>query len=199
MTYTKQEFNGCRFNPLNEQRMLEAYPVLCEIVLPEWTNDPYLDQLIRYTIAVYDPTSPLMRTEKDLTYRKDAALQLALIEDEEVQAKVVACIYGEGAWQVELIVRFFIRFVKSKEAAAIAAFEAKYWESIKIIMLPINTANKDKDVLDAVQKKSAVSEEIDKDILRLEKYYEKFYGGDKELEAKAKKRVTPEMIANGKK
>ena len=49
--------------------------------------------------------------------------------------------------------------------------------------------------MDAVQKKSALKDELDKDIIRIDKLYKSFFGEDVELEKKGKLKITPENIA----
>lgn len=193
MNYKKPDFANCQFNPLVENKILEAYPKLCEIVLPEWV-DENTDALLRYAIMVYDPKSPLVLNERDMNYRKGIAAELVGLEDELLSESIFNCTHLYAA---DLIVRFLIRFVRSKEWAAICAFETAYTESIKEVIEPIS-GRSSKERLDSVQKKAAVKEEIIKDIERLDKLYRVFFGEDDELQTKGKKRLTPEMIANGK-
>lgn len=193
MTYKKQDFAACQFNPLVEQKIIEVYPKISEIILPEW-SDGYTDQILRYIIMVYDPKSPLVNNERDLNYRKGIAAELAGLAEEEVTESLFNATH---AYCADLIVRYLIRFVRSKEWAAICAFESAFTESIKEVIEPIS-GKSSKERLDSVQKKAAVKEEIIKDIERLEKLYRSFFGEDDELQAKVKRRLTPEMIASGK-
>lgn len=170
--------------------MLENYPQLSEIILPDWM-DEYTDCVMRYIVMVYDPKSPLINNERDLNYRKGVAGELAGIEDEEVLESLFTSTHRYSA---DLTVKYLCRFVKSKEWAAICAFESSFWESIKEVIEPI-TGKNSREKLDSVQKKSAIKEEIEKDILRLDKLYRVFFGEDDELQNKAKKRLTPELIA----
>lgn len=171
--------------------MFENYPQLTEIVLPEWL-DENTDAILRYLIMVYDPKSPVVNNERDLNYRKGIAAQLVGLEDEELCGAIYNSTHPYSA---DLIVRYLIRFVRSKEWAAICAFETAYTESIKEVIEPIS-GKSSKERLDSVQKKAAVKEEIIKDIERLDKLYKVFFGEDEELQSKGKRRLTPEMIAN---
>lgn len=193
MGYKKAAFAGCMFNPLSEEKLLIAYPRLSEIVLPEW-QDEHLDNIIRFIICVYDPKSPLFLTERDLNFRKGLSAELCGfdMDDEEFITSIFTCTH---TYFVELLMRFLTRFIKSKEFAAIIIVENCFWESAKKLMEPI-TGKDSKQELEAVQKKSAIKDELDKDIARLDRYYKAYFGEDEVLEEAAKKiRKTPESIS----
>jgi len=176
---------------LVDEPLVTVYPMIHEILGPVNEEDGYLDNLLRYIIMVYDPRSPLVVNEKDLGLRKQSAADLAglsVMGDENVEA-VFTCQYNNIS---ELIAGYLRRFAKSKEWAAICAFEFTFWESIKELMEPINGDNS-KQILDSVQKKAAIKQEVDLDIKRLDMYYRQFFGQDEELIKK--KRTTPEMLA----
>jgi len=171
--------------------MLQAFPVINEIVMPEWVDD-MLDTIIRYTIMVYDPKSPLTMGERDLNYRKGIAMELLEVTDEETMQAFYTCNYPN---LVEFTVKYLIRFIRSREWAAICAFEAKYWEAIKLIMLPISTDKSDKEQLEAANKKDVLSASIDEGLNKLDLYYRRFFGDDEEMLNRAKRRLTPELMA----
>lgn len=182
---------------MSNEKMLEKYPVISEIVMPEWTSDGLLDSIIRYTIMVYDPKSPLVMAERDLNYRKGIAAEFAGfdINNEETMNLIYSCTYP---LLVDYTVKYLIRFIKSKEWAAIAAYEYKFWEAIRLIMQPISTEKSDKEQLDAANKKDVLSVSIDQGLLKLESYYKSFFGEDEELERRSKRRMTPELMAEKK-
>lgn len=191
--FSEKDFSNLQFNPLTKKKILDTYPKLIEIVSNEWVKEPDIDNILRYVILVYDPKSTLVITEKDLNYRKGIGAELAGLntEDEEY----IQSIYSfSNPAVLDIACRYLVRFARSKEWAAICAFEYKFWESIRKTMQPIKDGT-NKEELDAVQKKAAISDEIDKDIKRLEAYYKTFFGEDADLELKAKSRVTPESIA----
>lgn len=190
MNYKKQDFAGCQFNPLVEEKMIEAYPKLCEIIVTDWL-DEHIDQILRYAVMVYDPKSPIVSNERDINHRKGVAAQLVGLEGDDICEFLFNSTHR---YSTDLIVRYLIRFVRSKEWAAICAFEMAYTESIKEVIEPIS-GKSSKERLDSVQKKAAVKEEIIKDIERLDKLYRAFFGEDDDLQNKAKRRLTPEMIA----
>lgn len=195
--YTKQAFTSCDFHPLKDGKMIEVYPIIFEIVDPAIGGDPLLDPIIRYTIMVYDPKSGLVAGERDLNYRKGIAAELAGfdIQDEQLMEAIYTCNYPN---LVEFTVRYLRRFVRSKEWAAIAAYEYKFWEAIKLIMRPIDPERSDKEQLEAANKKDVLSASVDLGLQKLTGYYRTFFGEDDELERKAKKRMTPEIMAEKK-
>lgn len=195
--YTKKSFEACLFNPLADERMLDAYPVISEIIMPEWSSDPVLDNIIRYTVMIYDPKSVLVMGERDLNYRKGIAAELSGfdLQDEEGMNAIYSCAYPI---LVDYTVKYLMRFVKSKEWAAICAHEFKYWEAIRLIMQPINSERSDKEQLDAANKKDVLSASMDEGLQKLDVYYKTFFGDDDDLQRKAKRRMTPELMAEKK-
>lgn len=221
MTYSKSDFNACRFNPLIEEKMLAQYSALNEIVKPEWVSDPWLDAILRYTILVYDPKSVLVINERDVTHRKTEAAQLAGfdMDDEDLMIKIYS---GNYEWQeliedaefeedegedalpqatrgvpimLEITFNYLVRFPMSKEWMAIVCFEYKFYEAAKILLTPV-TGKSSKEELEALQKKSLVADEFDKDIKRLDALYKAFLSDDTILEKKLKKKrmLRPESV-----
>ncbi len=131
--------------------------------------------------------------ERDLNYRKGIAVELLHFDDELITEAVIKSTHKYSSL---LTVRFLVRFARSKEWAAIVAFETAYWESISEVMKPI-TGKTSREILDAVQKKAAIKDEIEKDIKRLDQLNRVFFGEDEELQ-KIKRRLSPEMIASGR-
>ena len=189
MNYTKNDFKACLFNPLTEGAMLTSYPSLKEI-LPDPQAD--IDKLIRYVIMVYDSKSPIRRAEKDPIRLKNIAADLVMLDkSEEYRLSIFS---GSDTTTFLLVTRYLVRFVKEKEFAALCAFEFKYYENINELLTPIiGLTNAER--LDAARKKSVISDEVDKDIKRIDEYWEMIYG-DKDLVKEVKvKRMTPEMVA----
>lgn len=196
MIYKKKDFGGCMFNPLVDEPMLQVYPRLSEIIFPEWSKDTNLDSIMRYIIMIYDPRSPLIFNERDMNHRKGVAAQLAGfdLDNRDYLMSIYQCSHE---YIIDLIMKFLTRFIKSKEWAAICAFESAYWESITKVIEPISGKNS-RDILTSVQIKATIKDEIEKDIGRLEKLYQKFLGEDDSLIQKSARRVSPELIAETK-
>jgi hypothetical protein len=192
--YSKKQFDGCAFNPLTEGKMLQEYPRLSEIVSPEWM-DENADGILRFVVMVYDPSSPLIKGERDLNFRRMAAFELAGIDNDELMKLICAHAHR---YVSELTIKYLIRFPKSKEWAAVVATEFCFWEGCQKLLEPIS-GDGSKSQLEAVQKKGLIKDELDKDIKRLDSYYKQFFGGDEDLEKKVKRRGTsPELMAKMK-
>lgn len=192
--YKEKDFNNLQFNPLCEKGMLETYPILNHIVSPEIKSGADTDMLLRYIILCYDPKSRLVMDEKDLNHRKSIAAEYAqLMGDKEYLQEVFTFGLKRLA---EMTVKYLIRFVRSKEWAAIVSIEFKYWENISELITPIvGTTNKER--LEAAQKKSIISDEVEKDIKRIDSLYKSFFGDD-DLESAIKQSpFTAERIAFG--
>lgn len=194
MSYKKEQFDGCAFNPMVELKMQDAYPKICEIIKPEYKEDMWLDNVLRYIIMIYDPRSPLITDERDLNRRKGMAAGLAGfdMEEEDYLSELYLC---KLEYMPVLVVHYLQRFARSMDWSIIVATEHCFWESMVKLMEPISGKDS-KAELESVQKKSAIKAEIDADVKRLEAYYLKFFGGDTEMEKKVRKRATPEGIAN---
>lgn len=198
MPYTEKDFSKLRFNPMIQAPLLQVYPDVGFIVDQEWRDDPLFDYTMRYVIMCYDPESPLIKGENDINYRKAIAAGLSGFNVNDPES-LIPIHTNKHDYLPELITRYLRRFAKSKEWAAIAATEFKFWESIGKMLEPI--AGKDsKAELEAVQKKSAISAEINVDIKRLKEYYKDFYSGDETLseagEEDQAQRFNSEEIAN---
>lgn len=189
MIYKKQDFNNCQFNPMMDIAMVNAYPLLSQIIEPDWC-DENLDSIIRYAIMVYDPKSPMVINERDLSYRKNLGIEFAHVDPDIAEA----IIHSTHKYSGDFIYLFIKRFIRSREWAAIYALDYAYWESIKEVVKPI-TGKNSREILDSVQKKAVIKQEIVEDIKRLDILYRTFYGEDDELQSRNKRRLTPELIA----
>lgn len=177
---------------MTDMAMVNAYPLLSEIIDPEWC-DEHLDSIIRYMIMVCDPKSPMVINERDLSYRKSIAIEVAHIDLDIAEA----VIHSTHKYSGDLTYLFLKRFIRSREWAALFALDSNYWESIKEVLKPI-TGKNSREILDSVQKKAVIKQEIIDDIKRLEIMNRSFFGEDEELQNRNKRRLTPELIANNK-
>ena len=76
------------------------------------------------------------------------------------------------------------------------AIEYKYWENIAELTTPIQ-GETNKERLEAAQKKSIISDEVEKDIKRIDDLYKAFFGDDQFETAVKKQSFTAERIAFG--
>lgn len=210
MNYKLEDFAGCAINPL-QKNLLENNPRLKNLIPIIQKNEEELnedgeeessvvffepkevEEIFRYIIILYDPKSPLFKNERDLNRRKAAAAVIAKLENNtDYLATIYDCTHE---LIVPLTIGYLQKIAKSMEYAAIMVIENCFWESTQKLMEPISGRNS-KDELDAVQKKSAIKDELDKDIIRLDKYVKAFFGEDEQLAAQAKKRISPESMSD---
>lgn len=193
-TYTPKQFAACQFNPLVTGPMIDQYPNLAEILPENFDQNNLWDNLVRYTILIYDPKSALVTAERDLNFRKTLGAELAMLPlaDEAIMEQIYNCSYPG---LLDVTCKYLVRFSKSKEWAAICAYEYKFWEAIRLLMQPISADKSDREQLDAANKKDVLSASIDEGLIKLEGYYRSFFGEDDELQKRAKKRVSPELMA----
>lgn len=191
MLYTKDDFKSLRFNPLCEEKILEKYPDLYEIISQEMARDTNIDCLLRFVIMLNDPQSIVFLSEKNVERRKDMAAELAGLPDNLQFRDEVFTYMNKTAFG--LTVNYLKRFAKSKEFAALVTMEQIYWEEIRLLNMPIIADSPDKDALAALEKKSKIKAELDQDLNRIDAYYKKFVGEDENL-IKKRERMTPENV-----
>lgn len=190
-SYKIEAFKGCQFNPLIAEKMMAAYPGLRGNLESEWIEDPDIDNLLRYVILVYDPKSPLVSDERDISHRKNLALDMLEVDEDEVRDKWIAHLHP---FMVDLICLLLFRYIKSREYAMLQALEFKFSESVKLVLQPV-AGKSSKEELEALQKKSIAADEMDKDIKRIEAYHQQYFMEDGDLAKKAKRKMSPEYIA----
>lgn len=195
--YTEKHFLSCPFNPLDKS-LFVTYPKLKGLIygrdaktIDEW------EKLMRYIIALYDPGSPLIKDNNDLTVRKQAAAEVAgfdIVLENDYLLKIYTCDDDDFT---EVTVLYLKLYGNSRLWTMIQANLQTFWEYSLRLMTPISRAEKDKDLVSAVSMKSKMSEDLETINDRIERCLKKFYNGDIELEEKAKiKRITPESIAD---
>lgn len=191
MIYSEKDFSRCMFNPMAKGLLIDEYPRLTSIVNKEW-NPQSTDKIIRYVIMAYDTNSPILKNERDSTRRKNVAYDLSGLERQggEPDNDIIT---GENEVCFELIIKYLSVFVKEKEFAALCAFEFKYYENISELMSPIK-GDTNAERLEAAKKKSVISDEIDKDIKRINDYWALFFGEKDIIEKVKTKKFKPETM-----
>lgn len=155
-------------------------------------EDELAEQLKAYNYGTSKQAAPVPK--KSSKKKKD--LDFDPIE-EELQAEADALIDVPDPWLSDMIFCYLKGVVKSRQWLTICALEFSFYENLRLLMQPIKDG-KDKEVLEAVQKKNAIKGEIENDVNRLDLYCNKFFGDStvEELVQK-KKRFTPEgMVKN---
>jgi len=193
--YTKSDFDKCSFNPMEEGTMTKSFPKLASIIKMEWMTDNHLDKVIRYAIMVFDPKSPLISIS-GLKERKQTAFSITGIDKINKDAQNAIMINCYGDILPEFIVQYMINFSKSREWAIMCVVENKFWETIGILMKPIDEVVEKKDYLKSAGEKSKVLEGLKTDQSDIDYYYKMIFGEDENVEKYARKSISPQSIAS---
>lgn len=195
MAYSEKDFQSCEFNPFSKLPMLERYPRIKEIVDAEWISEyaASIDNILRFVVIVYDKNSPLRQNERDSLRRKNIAYDLAGFDRLENGEPDEVIVNETHPIIFMITVRYLAKFIKSKEYAALCAFEFKYYENIMELMTPIK-GDTNAERLEAAKKKSVISEEIVKDIKIIDDLWLGFFGEKTLVEKVKAKKFIPEMM-----
>lgn len=200
MAYEDKDFKKCLFNPLKDKDISQKHILdglwdrdVDEKVLARWDKEN-TERLVKYIIALYDPESPLLKEPSLDTRRTEAALIAGFkLDDAFLEDEIYTC---KDEFAVHAIAKY-LQLRKSREFAGLIADEQTYWEFIKRLLEPISRADKDKDMISALDiktKLSAAKEEIN---ARLTANWKKFFADDDDLMKQATNRnvFTPEAYA----
>lgn len=197
--YLKEDFDKCAFNPMEELSMLKTYPKLASIIDMGWLTDNHIEKVIKYVIMVFDPKSPLTEIS-NLKERKLCAFGLCGID--KISKDAAKSIFENSYSDIlpGLIVKYLINFPKSRDWAILCVIENKFWETIRILMMPLEDVADKKDLLKSSDNKTKVVESLKVDQTDIDHYYKVIFGDDEEIEKYAKKSsISPQSIAALKK
>jgi len=139
------------------------------------------DKVIKYICYLYDPNSPLKEFFPDMSRRKE---QAAILSGFDLEDNAIKDIVGEMMSLknkgVVAMIDEFLRFVNSRTWSMIVSNEETFYEYQSKLLRSV-TAERDKDLLQALQIKGKIMEDLDNINERLEKYYLKLYAGDEDL------------------
>lgn len=186
--YKKDDFSKCVINPLDED-FFHKHPKLIQIGE---------ERLIKYAIACYDPGSPLRVDYPDFARLKEAAADLAGFDLDKDAAYLMGVYSGEDEIALNTIHEFLRTYIRSRKWAMIVSNEETFWEYNKRLKQPIKAGrNGDKDDMSAIEKKSKLAADQEVFDARIDKLYQEFFNGDKEMADVAQKkiRMTPQQIA----
>lgn len=191
--FNKDDFNKMIFNPFSIKGSIKKkYPKLKMFK----TFDSANDSMIKYVLYMYDQNTPLKEQFPDLKIRKEQAAILSgfsLIKDNEKLHDVFFFLSD----QLVDMVDEFLRKQNNRIWSMIVSNEQTFFEYQTKLLSPVE-GDRDKDILQALQIKSKIMDDLNIINDRLDSYYMKLYGEDQELlkVIKADKRLTPEFIAN---
>lgn len=191
--FNKEDFNKMIFNPFSIKGSIKKkYPKLKMFK----TFDNANDSMIKYVLYMYDQNTPLKEQFPELKIRKEQAAVLSgfsLIKDNEKLHDVFFFLSD----QLVDMVDEFLRKQNNRIWSMIVSNEQTFFEYQTKLLSPVE-GDRDKDILQALQIKSKIMDDLNTINDRLDSYYMKLYGEDQELlkVIKADKRLTPEFIAN---
>lgn len=191
--FNKEDFNKMIFNPFSIKGSIKKkYPKLKMFK----TFDNANDSMIKYVLYMYDQNTPLKEQFPELKIRKEQAAVLSgfsLIKDNE---KLHDMFFFLSDQLVDMVDEF-LRKQNNRIWSMIVSNEQTFFEYQTKLLSPVE-GDRDKDILQALQIKSKIMDDLNTINDRLDSYYMKLYGEDQELlkVIKADKRLTPEFIAN---
>lgn len=191
--FNKEDFDKMIFNPFKVKRPLKkAFPKMKMFKSFELADD----QMIAYVLYMYDQNTPLKEQFPDLKIRKEQAAILSgysLTKDD----KLLHDLFFFISEKLVQMVDEFLRKQNNRIWSMIVSNEQTFFEYQTKLLSPVE-GDRDKDILQALQIKSKIMDDLNTINDRLDSYYMKLYGEDQELlkVIKADKRLTPEFIAN---
>ena len=152
------------------------------------------DKLIKYVLYIYDVNTPLKEHFPDLKIRKE---QAALLSGYDLKDETLNSIFFFTNSKVLSMVDEFLKKQNNRVWSMIVSNEQTFFEYQTKLLRPVD-GDRDKDILQALQIKSKIMDDLNTINERLDSYYMKLYGEDETLlnKIKSDKRLTPEYIAN---
>jgi|TARA_R110002049_G_scaffold3993_6_gene28987 hypothetical protein len=191
--FNTEDFRKMIFNPFKVKGSLhKKYPKMKMFSSFQSADD----KMIAYVLYVYDQNTPMKEQFPDLKIRKEQSAILAgfdLVKDNEKLHDMFFFLSD----QLKDMVDEFLRKQNNRIWSMIVSNEQTFFEYQKKLLSPVE-GDRDKDILQALQIKSKIMDDLNTINDRLDAYYQKLYGEDQELlkTIKADKRLTPEFIAN---
>lgn len=202
LPFDPKEFKAMEFNVFSipkEKDLLRSMPKMKQIPEFKSCDHPDRDRLIRYVCYAYDKNSPVRHHFKSLEDKKMNAAVLAGFDPDEDSDTIDAMMRFDpndsyGAI-VLILVDGFLRFIHDNVWSMIVTNEEVFNE-YRSQLLATTISDKSKELLQSLELKSKLMEQMDIIVDRLDGYYRKLYGDDEEIrKALRKKRVTPESFA----
>jgi hypothetical protein len=173
------------------------------------------DKLIRYTMALYDKKSPLIKLMTDLGLRKKEAAALAgydldadtieglsitissTDEDGEpiVRPATLEDLYDFVDPDLQTLVTEFLIDQNDFYWSMIVSNTQTFYEYQKALLSEVVLVESEKDRLQSLQIKGKLMDDCEKIAERVEVYYQKVFGDNKIAEKARSKNFTPESMA----
>jgi hypothetical protein len=149
--------------------------------------------IIKYICYMYDQSSPMKKHYPELEQRKrECSLLSGLAKMQPLEDAMI-----EMSSDLFIIsIDGFLKHQNNRVWSMIVSNEEVFYEYQSKLLVKTEE-ERDKDLLQALQIKSKIMNDMDEINKRLEAYYDKLYQGDQELAAKVIiKNITPEDIAD---
>lgn len=179
--YSIDDFDAMRFNPLCKQELEKEYPELMPITKLCGKD---ADLIMRYILLVYDETSVLAQSQRDITMRKQKGIELSGIKNKSAEfiESITLCTHKSI---VKMICEYMKVFKKPRLWQMIVANEMLFQEYNERLMQKIKENDMDeKKELDALQVKTKIRQEVEAINTSLESYYSAMFGKDEDLKRK---------------
>lgn len=201
LVHSKNDFNDLKYPVFSvEDHLLDRIPELApyaEIITQFDEPCPDIDNLIRYTMVLYDKKSKLIKSFTNLELRKKEAAVLAGY-DLEKDAVRIATLFDFTDKYLQAIALYFLEEQNHMWFCNLVSSEQTFYEYQKALMAEAKLVDGDKDKMATLMLKSKIQDECDKIAERVEVYYTKVYGeGEEKAKAKTKD-FSPESIARRK-
>ncbi len=174
--FNKEDFNKMIFNPFSIKGSIKKkYPKLKMFK----TFDSANDSMIKYVLYMYDQNTPLKEQFPELKIRKEQAAVLSgfsLMKDNEKLHDVFFFLSD----QLVDMVDEFLRKQNNRIWSMIVSNEQTFFEYQTKLLSPVE-GDRDKDILQALQIKSKIMDDLNTINARLDSYYMKLNGEDKKL------------------
>jgi hypothetical protein len=169
-------------------------------LIPSFKNykGDFKDRIIKYICYLYDPNSPLKEFFPDMLRRKEQAAILSGFDLEDNRTKdIIEGVMSLKNKGVLSMIDEYLRFVNSRTWSMIVSNEETFYEYQSKLLRSVE-AERDKDLLQALQIKGKIMEDLDNINERLEKYYLKLYAGDEDLvkTITTRRTITPENLGD---
>ena len=149
--------------------------------------------IVKYICYMYDQSSPMKKHYPELNQRKKECSNLSgLAKNENIESVMMSM----DSELFVLSIDEFLKYQNNRVWSMIVSNEEVFYEYQSKLLIKTEE-ERDKDLLQALQIKSKIMNDMDEINKRLEAYYDKLYQGDQELAAKVVvKNITPEDIAD---
>lgn len=198
--FTKEDFNQLYYKGVleldsSEHKKLKSIPIFEGVDFSD-IHSQRLVKKVQYFVLMYDKGSPLISRYTDLDVRKDKAFEIAGFDKYRATEVMDSLRALDNDADVILIAQM-LKKQADHSLSFLISQEELFYELLNHVMDPINKEESDKDKMDALIKKSKLSEEMESISDRIEKYRARYFRGDSDLEKKVRKtfRFNPEGLA----